>query len=162
MALKTLQFLAIVLTALSLVPAGAHLFELPNKIGLPQEAYFTVQGIYRGWALFGFVLIPALLADLFLAFAIRRAVRPSALALMAAVLMAANLAIFFTWTYPANLATENWTTPVPGWETLRTQWEYSHAVNAVLTFGALCLVVLSVLAAAAAPLRGQHGTDASR
>lgn len=148
MAVKTLQFLAIVLTALSLVPGGAHLFELPNKIGLPQEAYFTVQAIYRGWALFGFVLVPALLVNLLLAFAVRHSVRSSALALMAAVLMAANLAIFFGWTYPANVATENWTTPVPGWEALRAQWEYSHAVNAMLTFGALCLVVLSTLAAA--------------
>jgi hypothetical protein len=26
------------------------------------------------------------------------------------------------------------------WETLRRQWEYSHAVNAVLMFAALCLV----------------------
>ena len=66
----------------------------------------------------------------------------------AAVLMAANLAIFFGWTYPANVATENWTRPVPEWEALRAQWEYSHAVNAMLTFGALCLVVLSTLAAA--------------
>jgi hypothetical protein len=32
--LRLVQFLAIVLTALSLVPAGAHLAELPNKIGL--------------------------------------------------------------------------------------------------------------------------------
>ncbi|MBW8268738.1 hypothetical protein [Caldovatus aquaticus] len=160
MALKTLQFLAIVLTALGLVPAGAHLFALPNKIGLAQEAYFVVQGIYRGWALFGLVLVPALFANLLLAFATRRTVRPSALALMAAVLMAANLAIFLAWTCPANAATENWTNPVPGWEMPRTRWEYSHAANAVLTFGALCLAVLSVLAAA--PWRGQQGTDGSR
>ena len=52
------------LTALALVPAGAHLFELPNKIGLDQEPYFIVQGIYRGWALFGIVLFGALAANL--------------------------------------------------------------------------------------------------
>jgi hypothetical protein len=34
MALRMVQFLAIVLTALALVPTGAHLFELPNKINL--------------------------------------------------------------------------------------------------------------------------------
>ena len=39
---RVVQFLANILTALALVPAGAHLFELPNKIGLAQEAYFTV------------------------------------------------------------------------------------------------------------------------
>jgi hypothetical protein len=145
MALKTLQFLAVVLTALALVPAGAHLFELFNKIGLPRDAYFTVQGIYRGWALFGFVLIPALLADLALGILRWREARASALALAAALLMAANLTIFFVWTYPANVATRNWTMAPQGWEALRRAWEYSHAANAGLTFLALCLLVLSVL-----------------
>ncbi|HYI89366.1 MAG TPA: DUF1772 domain-containing protein, partial [Beijerinckiaceae bacterium] len=59
MVLQTTRFLGVVLTALALVPAGAHLFELPNKVGLSQEHYFIVQGIYRGWALFGLVLFPA-------------------------------------------------------------------------------------------------------
>jgi hypothetical protein len=36
LSLRVVQFLAVLLTALSLVPAGAHLFELPNKIGLAQ------------------------------------------------------------------------------------------------------------------------------
>ena len=63
MALKTVQFLALVLTALALVPAGAHLFTLPDKIDLAQEQYFIVQNIYRGWALFGIVCIGALLAN---------------------------------------------------------------------------------------------------
>jgi hypothetical protein len=55
--LRTVRFFAVILTALALVPAGAHFFELPNKIRLSQEQYFTVQGIYRGWALFGIVLL---------------------------------------------------------------------------------------------------------
>ena len=64
---RLLRFLAVVLTALALVPAGAHLFEMPNKIGLPRDAYFAVQGIYSGWALFGVVLFGALAANLGLA-----------------------------------------------------------------------------------------------
>ena len=64
MGLRSVQFLAVILTALALVPAGAHLFELPNKIGLEQESYFIVQNIYRGWALFGIVLFGALAANL--------------------------------------------------------------------------------------------------
>src|SRR5690606_16447499 len=60
MGAKTAQFLAIMLTALALVPAGAHFFELPNKIGLAEDDYFVVQNIYRGWALFGIVLFGAL------------------------------------------------------------------------------------------------------
>ena len=48
-----LRVLALLLTGLILVPSAAHLFELPGKIGLGRDAYFTVQGIYDGWALFG-------------------------------------------------------------------------------------------------------------
>ena len=144
---RLLRFLAVVLTALALVPAGAHLFELPNKIGLPRDAYLVAQGLYRGWALFGFVLFGALAANLGLAAALRRrgASVAARLALGAGLLIALVLAVFFAWTHPANLATENWTRMPADWEALRRQWECSHAVNAGLTFLAFCLVVLSVL-----------------
>jgi len=52
--------MALMLTALALVPAGTHLLALPNKIGLPQDQYFIVQGIYRGWAFLGAVLMAAI------------------------------------------------------------------------------------------------------
>ena len=39
--MRVLQFLAVVLTALALVPGGAHFFELPNKIGLGEQQYFV-------------------------------------------------------------------------------------------------------------------------
>jgi hypothetical protein len=75
-----MQFLAIVLIALALVPGGAHLLELPNKIGLSQEQYFTVQGIYLGWALpAGVVLIGALAASLVLTIMLRGRGRHSGL-----------------------------------------------------------------------------------
>jgi hypothetical protein len=51
--------------------------------------------------------------------------------------IAATLAAFFIWVYPANQATANWTTVSEDWERLRRQWEYGHAVNAALTFLAL-------------------------
>jgi hypothetical protein len=127
------------------MPGGAHLFALPNKIGLAQEDYFIVQNIYRGWALFGFVLFPALILNLALAWLQRDHRTAFALALLAAVCIAATLMIFFIWTYPANVATSNWTTAPGNWGLLRRQWEYSHAVNALITFTALCAVVLSVL-----------------
>ena len=43
MALQLIQFLAIILTALALVPSGAHLAALPNKIATAQAAYFVAQ-----------------------------------------------------------------------------------------------------------------------
>lgn len=153
MGLRIVQFLALVLTALALVPAGAHLFELPNKIGLPQEQYFLVQDIYRGWSLFGIVLFGALAATLLLAILVRRRGAAFPLALGAFLLIAATLAIFFIWTYPANQATNNWTMAPADWASLRTQWEYAHATNAVLTFVALCLLTASLLSAPRVPTR---------
>ena len=69
---RALLFLAIILTSLALLPAGAHLSVLPHKIGLSEADYFVVQGIYRGWALFGIVLLGALVANLALALVLRR------------------------------------------------------------------------------------------
>jgi hypothetical protein len=147
MGLKITQFVALLLTALALVPGGAHLLALSNKIDLPETAYFTVQGIYRGWALLGIVLCAAILADLALAIMLRHQRPAFWCALAAFLLMAVTLTIFFAWTFPANQATVNWTVVPEDWQALRAQWEYSHAVNAVLTFLALCAVALATLLA---------------
>jgi hypothetical protein len=143
--LQTVRFLAVILTALALVPAGAHLFELPNKIGLSQEQYFIVQGIYRGWALFGFVLLGAIGANLVHAILIRDEPHAFRLALLAFLLMVGSLAIYFIWTYPANQATSSWTVAPANWVSLSKQWEFSHAANGVTTFLALCAVTASLL-----------------
>jgi cytochrome bd-type quinol oxidase subunit 2 len=143
--MKALQFLAVVLTALALVPGGAHLLAMPNKLGLDETAYFAAQEIYRGWALFGVVLVAAIAADLALAIGARRQRAAFWPALIGALCLVATLAVFFLWTYPANQATSDWTAVPDDWQGLRQQWEYSHAGNAVLTFLALCLVTLSTL-----------------
>jgi hypothetical protein len=143
--LQTVRFFAVILTALALVPAGAHFFELPNKIRLSQEQYFTIQGIYRGWALFGFVLLGAIGTNLVHTILVRDEPRAFWLALLGFLLMVASFAIFFIWTYPANQATSNWSVAPADWTSLRTQWEYSHAANAVTTFLALCGVTASLL-----------------
>ncbi len=46
--MRLVQFVAVMLTALELVPTGAHFFELPHKIAMTQQQYFTVQQIDRG------------------------------------------------------------------------------------------------------------------
>jgi hypothetical protein len=145
--LKTTIFLALVLTAVALAPSAAHLFELPNKIGLSQDQYFIVQNIYRGWALLGSVVIAAILINLLLVYLLWAQLPARWFALLAFVCVLGGLAVFFTWTYPANVATDNWTAVPENWRALRTQWEYSHAANAVLTFVAFCSLTLAALTA---------------
>lgn len=146
MTIRTVQFLAIVIGALALIPSGAHLAALPNKIGLPQADYFVVQGIYSRWALLGLLWPAAIVANTLLAGLARSQSGPFWLAALAATCFVLMLVIFFLWTQPANQATLNWTTAPENWEALRRQWEYSHAANTVIAFIALCLTTLSALA----------------
>lgn len=55
---------AIACTALPLMPAGAHLLELPNKLGLRADEYLIVQQRYRGWALAGVIVAAALISKM--------------------------------------------------------------------------------------------------
>jgi hypothetical protein len=107
MNLRVIQFLAAVLTALALIPAGAHLFELSNKVDLPRDAYLTVQGIYAGWAWFGIIDLAALVLNVLLAVRLRRQRPAFHFAMIAALCFVAFFAIFFMWTFPANQATAN-------------------------------------------------------
>lgn len=145
MAIRILEFLAIVLLGLILIPSGAHLFTLSNKIGLAQDQYFIVQNIYRGWALFGAVIFPALIVTALLAWVSRENPPAMWLAFLAALCIASSLAVFFIWVYPANVATENWMSVPADWMTLRRQWEYGHVASAILTFAAFCAVTLAVV-----------------
>lgn len=143
--MRIAQFFALVFTALALVPVGAHLAALPNKIGMNEASYFIAQRIYDGWAWLGVVLIGAIVADAAAAIASRGQMAPFVLAALASLMMLGTLAIFFAFTFPANQATANWTTVPDDWQYLRRQWELSHAVNAVITFAAFCCMALSVV-----------------
>jgi hypothetical protein len=145
--LPVIQFLAILLTAVALVPGGAHLLALRNKIGLAQSPYFVVQQIYRGWNVLAIVLIAAVIVDFYLAVLLRDQRVPFLLGLAGALCVAATLATFFVWVFPGNQATDNWVTAPPNWERLRRRWEYGHAASALLTLLGLGLIVAASLAA---------------
>lgn len=136
---------ALIFVALALVPAGAHLASLPNKITRAPDAYMVMQQAYRGWALFGIVIYGALLTTALNAIVVRRQRGPLWLSIGAFLLLAATQFIFWLFTYPANAATNNWTVVPDNLEGWRQQWEYSHAINAVLTFAAFVLLALSIL-----------------
>lgn len=140
----------------------AHLLELLNKINLSREQYLVVQQIYRGWALLGFVVAGALLSTLALTISLRRKRRAFIPALIAFLCIAGTQVVFWTYTYPANQATNNWTMLPENWEELRRQWEYSHATSAILNLIALVMVSLSVLVRDEPVVRHFHETGAGR
>lgn len=139
-------FIALLSTALALSGAMAHLFELPAKLRLSRDAYFTVQRIYDGWWQFAYVLAVQAVSLLTLLALSRK--RPGIARLVAGALLAliAAQAVFWLWTQPANVATGNWRTVPENWEALRQQWEWSHAAGALLQLVVLVAVVLATLA----------------
>jgi ABC-type cobalamin transport system permease subunit len=144
MGVTVARFLSLLFAALALAPALAHLLELPNKIGMSRDNYLIVQQIYRGWALLGIVVLGALLSTLILTILVRKKPDQFALSLIAFLCIVATQAVFWTFTFPANQQTSNWTVLPEKWETLRIQWEYSHAASAVLNLIAFIALALLV------------------
>jgi hypothetical protein len=142
------RFFSLLFVALALGPSLAHLLELPNKIDLPREEYFAVQQIYRGWALLGVLVVAELAATASLVLRVRRREGEFAPALSALLCLVAAQALFWTLTFPANQATQNWTFVPENWMELRAQWEYSHAAAALLNMVAFVALLASVLRAA--------------
>ncbi len=145
MTLRTLYFAALIFAAIALVPTGAHVFELFSKMRLDATEYRIVQQIYRGWSLFGVVIFCALASTVVLAVRLRHHATAFTPALIALLCIVGTQVIFWSLTFPANQATQNWTVLPTNWADLRVQWEYSHAASACLNFAALAALVVSVL-----------------
>ena len=143
MVFETVRLLAVISVALCLVPAGAHFFELANKMSLSTAEYMTTQKIYAGWCFFGVAIIAAIIFTLTHTLMVRAERAAFFLSLTALLCLGATQVIFWTFTYPMNVVTNNWTISPQDFVAARRQWEYSHAVNAVLTFLALVTVTLS-------------------
>lgn len=142
--LYSLRIMAVVFACLAMVPAGAHLFSMASKLRLDGDAYLAAQRAYDGWNLFAIVVIGAVISSLVLTIALYRSGEGYFLAAIAFLCLAGTQVIFWTFTFPMNRATENWTMLPPKWEFLRMQWEFSHAGSAVLNFIALVLLVFTV------------------
>ena len=141
-----LRLLALLLTGVILVPSAAHLLEMPGKASLDESTYFAVQAIYAGWSVFAVPIFAAILANGSLAWLERRTVPGSARwAAASAALIVLSLGVFFIWILPANQATSNWTVKPAEWATLRTQWEYGHAIGAGLVFLAFASTALATV-----------------
>lgn len=139
------RFAAVLITGLALIAPGAHLYELSNKIVLARDQYFVVQTIYSGWWIAGLLLPLSFLINVAFAWVSRESRIARVLALGAALCIVMNLTIFYFFTHPANVATNNWTVIPENWEVLRKQWELSHAANAGITFIAFCLSTAAAL-----------------
>jgi hypothetical protein len=130
MTLRTVCFLSLLFAAFALVPAGAHLAELVNKMRMDATEYQTVQQIYRGWELFGVVVLGVLGSTLALTMGLRGHPTAFTPALVAFLCIIGTQVVFWTFTFPVNRVTVNWTVLPDHWAELRARWEYSHCILA--------------------------------
>jgi hypothetical protein len=139
-------FIALLSTAIALGAALAHALELPNKIGLSGTEYFVVQKAYRGWNQLAYLLIVEVVSIITVVAMSRQQPYVFWPAVAAFGCLVAAQALFWIFTYPANVATENWTVIPANWGELRHRWEYSHAAGAAFQLLALCCLIFAVLA----------------
>lgn len=142
---KTIFFLSLLFTSVCSSAGLAHLFSLPNKINMSERDYFIAQQVYNGWSLFAIVIVAALISVAVQTFFSRKDARIFPFALSALVCLILSQILFWTFTFPANQKTQNWTFKPDNWAQLRENWEYSHAVASLFTLGAFMLIIISVL-----------------
>jgi hypothetical protein len=151
MAAQIVRFFSLLFVGLTLAPGLAHVLQMPHKMDLSAEDYLRVQHLYAGWAWLGVLVMGALVSTFVLTVLVRARLRQFALACIALGSMFVTQVIFWTFTFPVNQQTHNWTTLPVNWMTLRERWEYSHATAAVFDLIAFIAVVLAVLAAVRHP-----------
>lgn len=143
-----IQLAAIVMVAVLLVAGGAHLFSLISKMRLSPQDYMIAQRAYDGWSLFAIPIGLALILTIWHTYLVRTDRTAMLLSLVAVMCVVATQVIFWIYTYPMNVASQDWTVMPEGFEAARRQWEYSHAVAAVLELAALIAITLSALLSA--------------
>lgn len=147
--MKVLRFTTIMLTALSLSAAFAHLLEMPAKLKYEGALWLKLlQTLYPAFGtIAGACEVGAVAAAWVLVVAVHSRPRPLGWTLLAASCLAATHAIFWIWVAPVNAALMPLSPeklPVD-WARLREQWEFAHATRAILQIIALAALVISVL-----------------
>lgn len=138
-------FIALMATALALGGALAHAMELPNKMGLTQQEYFTAQKLYLGWNRLAYLLAVELAGIVAVVYLYRRSPEVWRPAVAGLLFFFAAQVVFWVWTFPANVATKSWTLQPENWQLLRAQWEYSHLAGAVFQTLVMAALLVAVL-----------------
>jgi hypothetical protein len=152
MAIRRLQFIALLLAALTLTMESAHVLELPQKMQYTPELYSAVNStMYRYFALIGGPLtVLTLLSGAALVVVLRH--EPGfrwTLAGVASYFLA--FAVWLAVVQPVNSTVAKAFAEDPGslpqvWTTLRARWEYGHLAGFVLELFGLASLLWSVLA----------------
>jgi hypothetical protein len=141
---------ATLFTALSLAPALAHLLEMPAKLDYDGWLWLTLQqSLYaRGFGTVGaFCETAAVVTSVGFAILVRNRGAAFGWTVLGALCVVAAHTSFWIWIAPVTSAIASVSPEAlpANWAELRTQWEYTHAVRAILQIVALAALVFSVL-----------------
>ena len=153
MLLKGTRFIAVFLAALTLGFGVCHLMQLPSRLGWDQYVWVgsTVQGgLYGASGSVGaIVFVATVIALALLAYFTHEHWRPgSKLTLVAALLFALALVLWWVLVYPVNVELAKWVNgPVPDdWTAYRARWEWGHAIIALAEIAGFAALIAAVLA----------------
>lgn len=142
--LDGVQLAAIGLTALALMPVGAHMFELSGKLALSPTDYVTVQSVHHVSLLFASTMLLATAAIGLHSYMVSRNAASFGWSMVAFVLVGVAQVVFWAVAYPVNAATHGWSVLPVDFEMLRRKWEYAIAAAGVLSFAGLLALVRSI------------------
>ncbi len=142
--LDSVQLTAIALTAVALMSAGAHVFDMSANLSLKQVDYVTLQTAHHGWALFVGAMLLSASAIGFHAYLVRGNSTSLGWSIAALVLTCLAQLMFWVVAFPIDVETGGWTTLPADFESARRQWEYAFATSGVLTFIGLLALVRSI------------------
>lgn len=152
MSVRLVRFLVIMLAALSLGVGIGHLMELPARMAWDQDLWVgaTVQGgflalsgplgvLLQVFTIIGLIVLAVLLR--------RYVVSGLPFTILAAVLFAIGLLVWWIFVYPVNVELAKWVNgPVPGdWADWRQLWEWGQAANGLAQFAGFAALIASVL-----------------
>ena len=149
--IRSWRFITLMLASFSLSLSMTHLLELPQRMQFDQQLWVRVTVFENVYKLFGSVgavfEVTAILTAIVLAFLVRKHGSTFYWTLGGAILLVLAFVSFIMFVLPMNAEFAQWgTNPIPAdWTRYRDQWEYAHAVNALIKIIGLSLLVISVL-----------------
>jgi hypothetical protein len=149
--IRTWRFITLMLAAFSLSLSMTHLLELPQRMQFDQQLWVKVTVVENVYKLFGtvgaFFEMTAILTAIILTFLVRDRGATFYWTLGGAILLVLAFISWIVFVAPMNAEFAKWlTNPIPvDWTRYRNQWEYAHAVNAVIKIMGLSSIAISVL-----------------
>jgi hypothetical protein len=144
--INLLRLLAFVLAGLALIRPMMDLVALPSVISLAQDDFAAVQSANKLWDWLQLIQLASFFSIVGLLFFERehnRVLWPIQGAFIGQLLI---ILLYVAFTLPINITTFHWTYfPDSNWSWLRMQWEYAHALSAIIGGISFVLLLLDLL-----------------